>query len=419
MKKHLRLLSAAALFVAGCSNSDPASTSMGGGSALGNGGAGGNGAPGGGTKTVGGSATGGAIGSGGNVVVGGMGGAGGNQATGGAPTNGGTNATGGAVSTGGNKASGGSVNTGGVATTGGTSSAGGAKATGGTSNAGGAKATGGAPAAGGTATGGAKATGGATAAGGVAAGGKASGGSATGGAATGGAATGGKAATGGAPAATACSSALSSAFGTPGNPTYTTYSAPNPVMACGYNQSNNNIANIAHGTLFAAIPDSSTNFAKGDRCGACVQIGSAIITIVDECPTSGGQNAPCANNLNGHLDLSTAAASAAGVKGDPALTNQAKWSFVPCPVTGNVVVRLKNGNNNEIFIENVILPIKSVSCGGQTGSRTSYGAWTFGGNVNGQSCSATDIAGRSITFTVGSSQGQDVNTGVQFPACSG
>jgi len=194
---------------------------------------------------------------------------------------------------------------------------------------------------------------------------------------------------------------------------------PNAQTACGYNGNNNTIANIAVGANFAAIPDASSNFANGTRCGACVQIGSAIITIVDECPTSGGQNAPCAANLTGHLDLSVAAANAGGVKGDPSLKNQAAWKFIPCPITGNVVVRLKNGNNNEFYLENEILPIQSVTCAGSAGSRTSYGSWHFSAStVAGQSCTATDIAGRSITFTVGSTQGQDVNTGVQFPKCS-
>jgi hypothetical protein len=240
-------------------------------------------------------------------------------------------------------------------------------------------------------------------------------------------ATGGSKATGGAPAtggtkATGGSSATSTTCSfpsgwNPGNPTYTTYSLPNPATACGYTGTNNNIKNIAVGANYAAIPgNSSTDFNTSNRCGACVQIGSAIVTIVDECPFPG--NTPCQNNPTGHLDLSTTAASAAGVQGNPALTNQAAWRFVPCPVTGNVVVRLKSGNNNEFYIENEILPIASVTCGSQTGSRTSYGAWHFANNVNGQSCSATDIAGRSITFTVGSSQGQDVDSGQQFPKCN-
>jgi hypothetical protein len=253
---------------------------------------------------------------------------------------------------------------------------------------GGTKATGGAPPSGGS-----KATGGATPTGGT----KATGGSSSSGTRT-------------------CTFPSSWA---PGSPTYTYYDLPNASTACGYNGSNGAIVNIANAQNFAAIPgQSSSNFDTSNRCGACVKIGNAIITIVDECPYDGGQNIPCANNPKGHLDLSRGATSAAGVQGDPNIKNQAAWNFVPCPVSGNVKVRLKPGNNNEFFIENVILPIQSVQCGSQNGSRTSYGAWHFGANVNGQSCSATDIGNSSITFTVGSTQGQDVDSGVQFQKCN-
>ncbi|MGD0839229.1 MAG: hypothetical protein ABSB49_21545, partial [Polyangia bacterium] len=205
---------------------------------------------------------------------------------------------------------------------------------------------------------------------------------------------------------------------TVGSATYTTYTLPNPTTACGYNGSNNTIKNIVNPSYFAAIPgQSSSDFNTSDRCGACIQIGSAIVTIVDECPYDGSNNPPCAANPTGHMDLSNAAASAGNVQGNPALHGQNQWKFLPCPVTGNVVVRLKNGNNNEIFIENEIMPIAQVTCAGQTGSRTSYGSWHFGSNVPGASCDVTDVAGRSISITVGSTQGQDVDTGTQFPKC--
>jgi hypothetical protein len=203
----------------------------------------------------------------------------------------------------------------------------------------------------------------------------------------------------------------------PGNPTYTTYDLPNATTACGYQGSSNNIKNIAVASNYAAIPAPSSGFSTDDRCGACVKIGNAIVTIVDECPYDGSQNKPCANNPSGHLDLSTQGASNAGVKGDPNVQGQAAWNFVPCPINGNVVVRLKQGNDNEFFIENEILPIKGVVCGSQTGSRTTYGAWHFSQNVNGQSCDVTDAADRTITVTVGSTQNQNVDTGVQFPKC--
>src|SRR5664280_2890930 len=372
------------LMLGACSGSE--ATTVGG-----NGGTAGNtGTPSGGSPGVGGAGLGGTSSNGAGGANAGAPSTGGNAPTGGSNSSAGAKATGGMLSTGGAKATGGTVTNGGAAGTGGSkatgglNATGGSKATGGTTSTGGSKGTGGVPA-----TGGSKGTGGAPATGGAKA-------------------TGGSSAT-----STTCSFPSGWA---PGSPTYTTYSLPNAQTACGYNGSNNTIKNIAVGANFAAIPDGSSNFANGNRCGACVQIGSAIVTIVDECPTSGGQNAPCAANLTGHLDLSTAAASAAGVKGDPSLKNQASWKFIPCPVTGNVVVRLKSGNNNEFYIENEIVPIASVTCGGQPGTRQSYGAWHFSASsVAGVSCTATDIAGRSITFTVGSTQGQDVDSGQQFP----
>jgi hypothetical protein len=231
--------------------------------------------------------------------------------------------------------------------------------------------------------------------------------------------TGGKPGTGGAPgtggntAPTPCSFPSS---WNPGSATYTTYSLPNASTACGYEGSNNTIKNIPNGGNFAAIPgNTSSDFNTRDRCGACVQIGGAVITIVDECPND--TNAPCKANPSGHLDLSNAGASAGGVKGDPAVRGQNQWKFVPCPANGNVVVRLKPGNDNEMFIENVILPVSAVTCDGQTGSRTSYGAWHFNQNIPGASCDVTDISNRKITIKAGTSQGQNVDTGVQFPKC--
>ncbi len=270
--------------------------------------------------------------------------------------------------------------------------------------------------AGGSNSGGSAGRGGSAGSGGAAKGGSTgSGGAASGGSGSGGASKGGATSSGG---STSTSCSFPSGWG-PGSPTYTTYDLPNPQTACGYTGSNNNITNIVNAGYYAAIPgNSSSDFNTSSRCGACVQIGSAIVTIIDECPYDGSNNPPCKANPTGHLDLSSAAASAAGVKGDPALKNQAAWKFVPCPVNGNVKVRLKPGNNNEIFIENEILPIASVTCNGQTGSRTSYGAWHFSADINGKSCSATDIANRTINFTAGSTQGQNVDTGVQFPKCN-
>jgi hypothetical protein len=229
--------------------------------------------------------------------------------------------------------------------------------------------------------------------------------------------TGGATGTGGSTAPTSCTFPSS---WTMGSATYTTYALPNDITACGYNGNKgaNTVKNIVTPGNFAAIPGkSSSDFDTSNRCGACIKINNAIVTIVDECPYDGNNNIPCKNNPGGHMDLSGAAASAGGVKGDPNVKGQAQWKYVPCPVTGNVIVRLKTGNSNEIFIENEILPIASVTCAGQTASRTSYGAWHFSSNIPGADCEATDVSGRTIGFKAGSTQGQDVDTGVQFPKC--
>ena len=225
--------------------------------------------------------------------------------------------------------------------------------------------------------------------------------------------TGGATGTGGSTDPTPCSFPSN---WTPAGATYTTYTLPNPSTACGYEGQNNTIKNIHNGGYFAAIPgNTSQDFNTRDRCGACVQIGNAIITIVDECPND--SNPPCAANPGGHLDLSNAGANAGSVRGDPAVRGQNQWKFVPCPINGNVVVRLKPGNNNEMFIENMILPIKAVTCAGLTGSRTFYGAWHFDSNIPGAECQVTDLANRTISVTAGKTQGENVDTGVQFPKC--
>ena len=199
--------------------------------------------------------------------------------------------------------------------------------------------------------------------------------------------------------------------------------------ACGYYGTENgqtdtveNIATMspASATYFAAIPGQN-GFDSKSHCGECVSItgqnGTTIIaTVIDECPYgSDGGNSACAANAGGHLDLSKAAFDRLGYPvGNPSGTN---WKFVPCPVSGNVKVRFKSGNNNEFFVENVITPIASVNVNGTAASRQSYGAWHVGGAI---STPATldlkDMAGRSLTVTMNSGTSNQ-DTGKQFPAC--
>ena len=311
------------------------------------------------------------------------------------------------TSTGGTTGSGGNA-TGGAGHAGSTGTGG--NATGGTKGTGGATGTGGT-----TATGGTKGTGGASATGGT-----------TG---TGGSATGGAPGTGGV-TSTTCSLTNHS-----GNGSFTYYyfgqgtakDGSGYRTACGYYGTESgqvdtiqNIANTspAKNTYFAAIPGQN-GFDSKSHCGECAQItgqnGKQVIaTIIDECPYGGdGNNSACANNPNGHLDLSVDVFNQLGYSvGNPTGTN---WKFVPCPVTGNIIARVKPGNPNELFLENTILAITAVA----GASRQSYGAWHFGSNLNsGQSIQLTDEANRQLTIQLSStSQGQNQDTGKQFPAC--
>jgi len=301
--------------------------------------------------------------------------------------------------------------------------------------------TGGAPATGGTtaaltATGGTVATGGSS---GVSSGGtrtNTGGTFATGGskaAATGGATV---TATGGA-VSTSCTTGLTGSP-SPGSAAFTwyffgqgTYMTNGKYQtACGYQgteptknnqQSVDNVTNIANSAYFVAIPGAtSANFTNVNKCGACVKITnggkSSIATVIDECPIDSNSNC----SKTGALDLSTQLFNSLGYSvGNPSGTT---WSFVACPVTGNVVVRFKpNNNNQEIYIENSILAIGSVTASsGGSATRTSYGSWHFGSALStGSTLTITDAAGRIITWDIAATSADtNQDTGKQFPACS-
>ena len=199
--------------------------------------------------------------------------------------------------------------------------------------------------------------------------------------------------------------------------------------ACGYygtaNGTTDTVENIASmspaaATYFVAVPGQN-GFDSKSHCGECVQITGQngrmlIATVIDECPYgSDGGNSACAANPGGHLDVSKTAFDMLGYPvGNPNGTN---WKYVPCPVSGNVKVRFKSGNNNEFFVENVITPIASVSVNGTSASRQSYGAWHVGSAISTPATlNLTDMAGRSISVTLNSGTSNQ-DTGKQFPAC--
>jgi len=183
------------------------------------------------------------------------------------------------------------------------------------------------------------------------------------------------------------------------------------------------VENIATPGYFAAIPASPAggddNFDTKNFCGGCAEItnGSTtlVVTIIDACPTT--SNPVCQMNKVGHLDLSRAAFNALGFStGNPTGTS---WRFVACPVTGNVKLRIKPGNVDQVYIENTIFPIQSVQVNGQPANHLAYGAWAVpGGDVNGKMLTLTDVNNRTITVPVSGAPGQNQDTGVQFPSCA-
>lgn len=198
-------------------------------------------------------------------------------------------------------------------------------------------------------------------------------------------------------------------------------------FACGYygtgdkgGSSNDLVTNIPDPKYYAAYPGESDKvFSNSKLCGGCVKFTngskSVIATIVDECPLDGPvKNPKC---TQGHIDLSQQAYNVLGYsEGSVSGTN---WEFVPCPAKGNVILRMKYGNNNELFIENTVLPLKSVTLDGEAGVRQAYGAWHWDVMVMvGATLVLTDVAGRSITISPTSTEAmKDQDTGKQFPAC--
>jgi expansin (peptidoglycan-binding protein) len=188
----------------------------------------------------------------------------------------------------------------------------------------------------------------------------------------------------------------------------------------------------ASNAYFAAIPsDTSGNWPVND-CGACIEItgsnGSKIIaTVIDECPTNGGQNPHCTES--NHLDLSTSAFGATMVRagstntgGDPA---GGSWRFIACPITNDIVVHFNNGYTGDIYIENLVFPIASATATvGQKATvltQSPYGYWS-GSGINsfiGAKLTLTDVEGHTVTGVVpsnASSNTTGVDIGVQFPS---
>lgn len=197
--------------------------------------------------------------------------------------------------------------------------------------------------------------------------------------------------------------------------------------ACGYYGTANgtvdtieNTANTspASNQYFVAIPaNGPSDFNTNEYCGACVELSNGgnkvIATVIDQCPIT--TNPLCTQGA--HLDVSKTAFDRLGYSvGNPRNTT---WKFVPCPVTGNVKVRIKPSNTTQVYIENGITSVAEVEVqGGGMATHLSYGAWELNTNAAGKTLILTDVAGRKLNIKV-TDAGANVNqdTGVQFPKC--
>jgi len=217
---------------------------------------------------------------------------------------------------------------------------------------------------------------------------------------------------------------------------YTLSQGSNGVVHCSYEVSGQNPDVIAHiptgnGQYFGAMNTADYNGAH--TCGACVEVtrdGSrkVVVTIVDECPS--GSNSKC---VRGHIDLSQNAFTQIGTTTEGFLgtgntlqpqragVGSISWRYVACPVTGDVFARIKQGNQNEVFFENLVVPIKGVTVNGQASNLLqTYNAWNFGStNIPaGASFVVTDINNSVINFNLANaSQNFDNDTGKKFPTC--
>jgi expansin (peptidoglycan-binding protein) len=174
---------------------------------------------------------------------------------------------------------------------------------------------------------------------------------------------------------------------------------------------NDAVANISTGAYYVAVP----NWGQGASCGLCVSVsynGNTITaTVVDNCASCG----------SGHIDLSPAAGAALGMGTGAGQTEDPKsgvsWKTVACPVGTSSIVAVYNGNYaGQIYFQNVAFPIASASAvvGGTTHTANlTNGMWDFGITLTpGTQVTLTDIAGHTVTGTLGSNGG---SLGVQFP----
>lgn len=320
-------------------------------------------------------------------------------------------------------ASGGGSSGGGVSVSGGS---GGSVSTGGADpGTGGAAGLGGTPAGGvqnsGGATTGGSASGG-TSSGGTGAGGEITGGASTGGSSTGGEGTGGEG-TGGEPTTVCDFGSLTEFNDSDGSATY--YDPANEVN-CSFPMNGSNVEHVATGDGAFIVAMGPSEYGGSAVCGACIEVtrdngATVTVTASDSCP---GCQA-------GHIDLSRAAFMQIGTEQEGYLGTKnggsaglISWRYVPCPVQGNIIIRLKEPTNdgwNEFLVMNTRLPVAKLEANWEgawvAGTRQTYNYFNVGASLYFPlRIRVTDVAGNSVQGMIMSGVAEQELDG-QFLAC--
>jgi hypothetical protein len=95
------------------------------------------------------------------------------------------------------------------------------------------------------------------------------------------------------------------------------------------------------------------------------------------------------------------------------------WEFIACPIETDIVVHFNNGYTGDIYIENMVFPVKTATANGHAMTQSTYGYWSAPqvNDLRGATLVLSDVEGDTVTGTV--PQADDTtgaSIGVQFPS---
>ncbi|MBK6575223.1 MAG: hypothetical protein IPG17_03270 [Sandaracinaceae bacterium] len=167
---------------------------------------------------------------------------------------------------------------------------------------------------------------------------------------------------------------------------------------------------------------SSYGGAAGESCGECWEIdtinGTEVVMIADLCPIEG--NPLCAGG-HFHIDLANEAAEAVG----GGANDEGSARRVPCPVSGNVHVRVNNRNPSYLRIApmNHRIPIRSIDFRGAGDGVAADNPWTpvqrSGGAWHTVDAGELSRGGSGVVLRFTSAQGEVIESTTIIPTSGG